>query len=133
MKKLFLFAAVMALFATASFAGNAYKLDDQKVDALFASSNDITMTASTAALSEFASNDMVKTTAGEKTVGGFLVRAFFCGQFALHRNYMGGSGLFFKYFCTFGVIACIDFWYVVFKGDDGLSKFKDSSEWVVWN
>jgi TM2 domain-containing membrane protein YozV len=31
-------------------------------------------------------------TKGDKTVGGYLLRAFFCGSFALHRSYMGTGG-----------------------------------------
>jgi hypothetical protein len=39
------------------------------------------------------------------------------------------------YFCipvVGGVTACVDFWWVVFKGDDALKKYKGSDKYMVW-
>jgi hypothetical protein len=142
MKKLLMIFAMLGAFATASYAadgGTAYKANDEKIDQLFASANDITLAATTDQLVKF--NNVEMNTAvgsGEKTKGGFLVRAFFCGGFALHRYYMGTGGkqLFWYYFCipvAGGVVGCVDFWYVLIKGDEVLSKYKDNPDWIVWN
>jgi hypothetical protein len=133
MKKLFLLSAFIGCLATASFANNAkYTADETTVDNLFAQSQDISMTAAVAELATPASVTNL-TADAEQTKTGFLIRAFFCGNFALHRSYMGTKGLWWKYFCTFGFVGCIDFWWVVIKGDEAFSKFKGNDKWVVWN
>lgn len=132
MKKL-LFALMFVLgVSTFSFA-SSYKLNEVAIDNAIASAEQVNV-------ADFNFNEDLNlnevanfTLAEEPTKSGFLIRAFFCGQFALHRSYMGTKGLFIKYFCTFGVIACIDFWWVVFKGDEAFNKFKGNDKWVVWN
>lgn len=129
MKKLLSIAAFLLAVTVSSFAGN-YKLDNASVDALFAQSEDVTLTISEDMMNTSAASVLAE---GEQTKLGFLLRAYFCGQFALHRSYMGTKGLFVKYFCTFGFVACIDFWWVVFKGDPAFERFKGNNEFVVWS
>jgi len=130
MKKLFLALIMSVADAGASFAGS-YKLNDQAVDAAFAASQDISTSLST-------DLNFAATPDAEITKGGYLLRAFFCGSFALHRKYMGNGGktLWYMYLCipvAGGVVGCVDFWGVVFKGDEFMAKFKDNPKWIVWN
>jgi hypothetical protein len=141
MKKIITLCAVAGLSFATALAGNSnYKVDDASIDQLFAQSEDISMTASTDfALqnTNLAANLSSVNGGGEKTVGGFLIRAWFCGFIALHRSYMGTGGktLWYYYFCIpvmGGVTSCVDFWWVVFKGKDALNKYKDNSKFIVW-
>ncbi len=137
MKKiLFSLACLTCLFTTNFASASAYKVDEVAVDQLFSASDDVTFTASeeASALMNPSSQALTK---GDKTVGGYLVRAFFCGSFALHRKYMGNGGkkLFWYYFCIPVVgefTACVDFWWVVFKGSDAMDKYADNSKFIVW-
>jgi hypothetical protein len=137
MKKLVIISGLLFAFTGSSFA-SGYKLDEASVDNLFATANDVTLTAAVEAQDLSNAFGTSSVTADAKTVGGFLVRAFFCGGFALHRSYMGTGGktLFWHYFCipvVGGVTACVDFWWVVFKGEDAMNKFANNSKFMVWN
>lgn len=129
MKKLLLVFSLVVMTAGLSFGSN-YKLNDEAVDNLFAQADDVSLVADAAEFSMPALAEPTKT--------GYLIRAFFCGSFGLHRSYMGTGGktLWYYYLCipvAGGVVACVDFWYVVIKGDEALSKYKDNPKWVVWN
>ncbi len=129
MRKLLLSFAFLVGMATVSMADNAYTVNEEKIDAAFTAAQEVNYTDAVS----LASINLLGVTADETTKTGFLVRAFFCGEFALHRSYMGTKGLFVKYFCTLGVVGCIDFWWVVFKGDEAFNKFKGNDKWFVWN
>ncbi len=134
--------AVTSLSLVNAVAGNNYKVDDTAIDQLFEQSVDVSYTANedfaTLNSENLTSNLSSVNAAGEKTVGGFLIRAWFCGGFALHRYYMGTGGkqLFWYYFCipvVGGVTGCVDFWWVVFKGQEALSKYADNPKFIVWS
>ncbi len=134
MKKFFLILAAVAglSFSQQSFA--SYRVDENAIEQQLAGAEDVSLSASEEA-SALMSNSQISE---EKTVGGFLIRAYFCGGFALHRYYMGtgGASLFWYYFCipvVGGGTACIDFWYVVFKGKEALNKYADNAKFWVWN
>jgi hypothetical protein len=131
MKKLFLI-AVASLFIGSSFASStsSYIADDTQIEQLFASSEEVSLNSSDEATALMLNVNSVN--GGDQTKTGFLVRAWFCGFIGLHRSYMGTKGLWWKYFCTFNVIGCIDFWGTVFKGDEFFSKFKGNDKFVVW-
>lgn len=135
-KLLFSMAFLACLFATNLASASNYKVDEATVDQLFSASDDVTFTASEEAYAMMNPSSQAVTKGG-KTVGGYLIRAFFCGSFALHRSYMGtgGKSLFWHYFCTaggLGVITTVDFCWVLFKGSDAMNKYSDNSKWVVW-
>jgi hypothetical protein len=131
MKKLFLI-AVASLFIGSSFASStsSYVADDTQIEQLFASSEEVSLNSSDEATALMLNVNSVN--GGDQTKTGFLVRAWFCGFIGLHRSYMGTKGLWWKYFCTFNVIGCIDFWGTVFKGDEFFSKFKGNDKFVAW-
>jgi TM2 domain-containing membrane protein YozV len=134
-KLLFSLAFFTCLFATNLASASTYKVDEAAVDQLFSASDDVTFTASEEAYALM--NPSTQAVTKDKTVGGYLLRAFFCGEFALHRYYMGTGGkkLFWYYFCipvVGGVTACVDFWWVVFKGSDAMNKYADNSKFIVW-
>jgi len=136
MKKLSALLSIVCLTASMTFAANNYKIDDAVIDQMFAQSEDVTPTFT----DQFSSLNMINSVnfavlPEGKTVGGFLLRAFFCSGFALHRSYMGtgDKSVFFYYFCL-GIVpvGCIDFWWVVFKGEEALNKYADNPKWFVW-
>jgi TM2 domain-containing membrane protein YozV len=135
MKKIILILAAVAgiTFSQNSFA--SYYADETSIDLQLAVAEDVSISAFQEATAMLSAPQAV---AGDKTVGGFLIRAYFCGGFALHRYYMGtgGKALFWYYFCIPVVgsfTACVDFWYVVFKGKEALNKYADNSKFWVWN
>ena len=137
MKKLLF---VLGFFAVSSFAfagTDKYKVNDAAVDQMFAQSTDISSSIADEMSIVSINQPAAVQAGGGQTVGGYLIRAFFCGGIALHRHYMGGDwgSLWWKYFCipvAGGVAACGDFWWVVFKGNSALSKYKGNDKWFVW-
>ena len=126
---------VAGILVTNFASASTYKVDDAAVDQMFLSADDVTFSASEEAYALM--NPAQAAVKGDKTVSGFLVRAFFCGIFAVHRSYMGTGGktLFWYYFCipvVGEVAAIVDFFWVVFKGEDALNKFADNSKYLVW-
>lgn len=137
MKKIFslMLAAVLSLGVMAE----SYELNDNNVETLIASAADVTEAelVSFEQASLGGMNMMNVAVAGKQTMGGYLLRSFFCGGFALHRYYMGSTGAkwFFLYACVpvvGGLANCLDFWLVVFKGDSQMNKYKNSDKYLVW-
>ncbi|MBI3501538.1 MAG: hypothetical protein HY063_07070 [Bacteroidetes bacterium] len=137
MKKLLF---ILGFFAMSSFAfGNTqkYKVNDAAVDQLFAQSQDISSAVAGEMMLVNLNQPNTQVAAGGQTVGGFLLRSFFCGFIALHRKYMGSdiSQLWWKYFCipvAGGVANLGDFCWVLFSGSKALSKYKGNNKWFVW-
>lgn len=126
---------VAGILVTNFASANTYKVDDAAVDQMFSSADDVTFSASEEAYALM--NPAQTAVKGDKTVIGFLVRAWFCGGFALHRYYMGtgGKALFWYYFCipvVGGVAGFVDFWWVVFKGEEAMNKYADNPKFLVW-
>ncbi|MCO4805572.1 MAG: hypothetical protein KC456_03170 [Flavobacteriales bacterium] len=131
MKKLVLAIALIVGAASFSFA-SSYNLNETAIDAAFNASEDITSTveAELGIAAVVADGELSKTT--------YLVRAFFCGNFALHRSYMGtgGKGLLIYYLCipvANSVALMVDFWGVIIKGDEFWNKYKDNPKFFAWN
>lgn len=125
MKKMFFLFAIATMFTSVTMASSDYRINDAAVDVLFDQAIEVDFEFNAAGVQQ------------EKTVGGFLLRNFFCGFVALHRSYMGTGGetLWWKYFCipvVGGVVSCVDFWYVVFKGKEALDKYADNGKFIVW-
>lgn len=136
MKHYVLSLAFLACLFSVSLSSRAssYKADEAAVDELFNASEDVTLVAA-----DLVANATVNsnTAGGGKTVGGFLIRNFFCGGIALHRHYMGGDWgkLWWKYFCipvAGGVASCGDFLYVLIKGNEALDKYDGEDKFFVW-
>ena len=142
MKKIILSVALAAgLFFTSNASESNYILDEQAVDQQISQATEVSFDNAVADLSVLnsaaTSTSMTMVGGGSQTVGGYLLRSFFCGFIALHRSYMGtgGKSLWWFYFCIPGVGGfdnCVDFWWVVFKGSDAMNKYKDNSKFFVW-
>ncbi len=129
MKKLFItFACIAGIFASQVAMANPYKLDESAVDQKFAAATEISVDQ----LAVADVNAMSLAPNGDVTLGGFLLRSFFCGTFGIHRSYAGTKGLGFKYCITLGIINTVDFWYTVIKGQEGLDNFTGNPNFVVW-
>lgn len=139
MKKL-LFALGFFAVSSLSFAGSGekYRLNDAAVDQMFAQAQDVSSAlANEMTLAGMNQPSVMEASASGQSVGGFLIRCFFCGGIALHRKYMGSDwgSLWWKYFCipiAGGVAALGDFCWVLFSGSSALGKFKGTDKWFVW-
>lgn len=134
MKKIGMF--VLALALSAGVFANDYRLDESNVETMIENAEDVTMTELADYESLSSTSFAASAVAGSQTRGGFLLRSFFCGGFALHRYYMGSEGAkyFFLYFCVpvvGGVTNCVDFWSVVFNADN-LSRYNNADKYIVW-
>ena len=134
-KLLFTFAFAACIFAANLVSAGNYKVEDATIDQLFSSADDVTFAANDLSLM---SPSTATLAAGGQTVSGYLLRSFFCGFIALHRSYMGTSGktLWYYYFCipvVGGVVGCVDFWWVVFKGSEAMNKYTDNPKFIVWS
>lgn len=124
MKKLFFTLSLVLGLATVASA-NTYKLNNASVEAKFAASQDVTTESVALASTE----NYTTVLGGDQSIGGFLVRAAFCGTFSIHRMYMGSSFMWMYCIPVAGQLtSAIDFWYVIFKGQEGLSKYSNSSK-----
>lgn len=126
MKKLFTLLTAIVLTVSLAKANNEYKINDATIDNLFANAEEMSMVSTDFNLGSIAAP------APEITKSGFLLRAFFCGGIALHRSYMGTGGKSLWYMYCWNCVGGIDFWWVVFKGDEAMNKFKDNGKWIVW-
>jgi hypothetical protein len=134
MKKILLSLAVLVGLSFAASA-NSYKLNNNHIEATYAAATDVTTILSNDAANLMGASSteaLALTRGGSYTKGGFLVRAFFCGIFSMHRTYMGGK--FQILYCIPGIwiVPAIDFWYVLLSGDDALSKYSGNDKfWVL--
>jgi hypothetical protein len=136
MKKLTLILA-LALGSVTLAHADKYKMDEQQLEQTFATSTEVSfddMVASDMSIVDLSSIKMAAS--GSKTRGGYLLRSFFCGSFAIHRYYMGTTKkhMWALYFCVpvaGGVAACVDFWGAVFVADF-YKKFENNDKWFVW-
>lgn len=136
-----IFLSLIALLGTSVclFASTAqYKVNDAAIDQLFAQSQDVSLSlAGDMTLTNMNQPAAMQITGGGQSVGGFLLRSFFCGFLAIHRKYMGSDwgSLWWKYFCipvAGGVANLGDFCWVLFSGKKALNKYKGSDKWFVW-
>jgi TM2 domain-containing membrane protein YozV len=128
---------VAASFLTLS--ANEFKLDDQNIENLMSSASEYTVLEIQEASTQ--SNIHSTSTVAFKGSGdytGYLLRAFFCGPFGIHRMYMGTGdkkNMWLLYTCTLGggagIGACIDFWWPVFERD-ALDKYTDNRKFWVF-
>lgn len=131
--RLFILTCIICM-ATSSYA-NEFKINETELDALFEQSEDVSATFTTDFITLASGVKPTQELQGGKTVEGFLVRCFFCGGIALHRTYMGGKGLWWKYMCVpvAGQVAFfVDFWWVIIEGDKALKKYSGNDVFFVW-
>lgn len=138
MKKILSLLTMLSTSACLFASTSPYKVNDAAIDQLFAQSQDISLSLSgDMTLVNMNQPAAVQIAGSGQTVGGFLLRWFFCGGIALHRKYMGSDwgSLWWKYFCipvAGGVAACGDGLWVLFSGKKALSKYKGNDKWFVW-
>jgi hypothetical protein len=138
MRKLFFVFAFMAMMVSvSSVKADNYFVNDNAIEDLFAASEDMTTEIADLSNPLLTSSVMGTKATANQTVGGFLLRAYFCGFVALHRSYMGTGGktLWYYYFCIPIVGPCVnyvDFFWVLFKGSEAMNKYKDNPKFIVW-
>lgn len=135
MKKSLLVLGLALGIAFGAQAGK-YKLDEAQLDEAFAKSTEVSFNDVYASGTALDLNTTKMGAASTKTRGGYLLRSFFCGSFAIHRYYMGTTkkAMWALYFCVpvaGGVAACVDFWGAVFVAD-WYKDYEDNDKWFVW-
>ena len=139
MKKLLF---ILGFFAVSSFAfagTEKYKVNDAAVEKMFAQSQDISSSVADERTLAAINQPSTLYASGGQSVGGFLIRAFFCGFIGLHRSYMGSDfgDIWWKYCCStvlvgWGIVQGVDFCWVLFSGNAALSKYKGNDDFIVW-
>ncbi len=136
MKKVILSLSVALGLSQAVHAAK-YKVDEASLDKLVAQSTEVSAEyLNTQMNNQFNGVNFMIATPGEKTRGGYLLRAFFCGAIALHRYYMGTNEkwMWALYFCipvVGRVTACVDFWGAVFNSEF-YKKYENNDKYIVW-
>ena len=139
MKRIALLVLPALFLAATSFASSDYKLDDANIDKIFDESQDVTTAMIQQDLFNNVNNLDIVEGAASTTLGGFLLRSFFCGFLAAHRGYMGTGSkkLWAHYLCipiAGGVVNMIDFWGVLICGGESrMNKYKGNSSFIGWN
>lgn len=133
MKKFLLAAGICLSAVTFSFANASYTLDEAAVDEMFTQSEDVTVQlfSSAADVSQF---NFAGVAAPQETVGGFIIRAFFCGIIGLHRSYVGAEDIWWKYLVMSiigigGIVTCVD---MIIAIVSGLDTFQGNDSWIAW-
>jgi TM2 domain-containing membrane protein YozV len=127
---IFSFAAMFAQHAEAS----TYKLDNQKVDAMFESATEADFSFLT---EDFTANpNITSAVMADKDPIVAIVLNFFLGQLGVHRFYLGtkvmtGIGYILTCGGIFGVVPLIDFIMLIINYDD-ISKFVDNPKFFMW-
>lgn len=109
MKKVFTLLTIV-LLSSASLFANQYKLDDAKVDAMFASAQTLTINddANLIDLTSYGTTSNQATVSGKNPIATLLLCAFL-GWAGVHRIYLGTStGVWIGYLAitTCGVVGC---------------------------
>jgi TM2 domain-containing membrane protein YozV len=142
MKKLLLMLSIVTGSYFTSTA-NDYKLDDSNIDRLISASSEYTISEINTDLAEMQqasaiSNNTVAAFKGETNFTGYLVRAFFCGGFGIHRVYMGTgdrNNMWLLYTCSLGggcgIGSFVDFWWPIFVRD-AFDKYTDNRKFWVF-
>lgn len=135
MKKLLMLTMMLFVLASVStFASSKYRIDDTAVEQVL--DNGIAaMTAdamTTAVLDLNSSNAQLD----EKDPIVAIVLNFFLGVFAIHRVYLGGTGLLvLGYIVTcggiFGVVPLVDFIVLIIENED-ISPYIDNDAFFMW-
>lgn len=134
MKKVLL--VLMLGFLTVTFANaNNYKLNDQAIDNLFASAQNVTFNEDGAI--QFPGMSMPNAQLSEKTPVIAFIICTLVGNLGIHRLYMGTEVLtVIGYICTgggCGVVVLVD-WVMLIVGiiDNDISKYIDNPKFFMW-
>jgi hypothetical protein len=141
MKKLFFVLIAVVMTASASFASEGYKLDDSKVNAMF---NSATETSVSAADMNVLSNALASPNAQmgantSKVLIAWVVDWVGLGAFGIHRYVLGTKGSMWAIYTftvcgIFGIVPLVDWWVLLIDGlilDHG-DKYVDNPKFFMW-
>ena len=151
MKKAFYLLLTGCLFSLYSFSAtpvpatpsaDEYSVNDQQIEQLFANSEDVSVTATSASL---LNNSSVKNSASnkafyagsDKSFVTALLLNFFLGGLGIHRLYLGTKTFtWVGYILTcggiFGIVPLIDFIVLIIHNDD-LSPYVNNPQFFMWS
>ena len=141
MKKLFLVCLTFALYVGLASANEAYKLNDTKVDAMFSSATETSV--SLADISVMNSAIAAPAAMGQNTTTvliAWIVDWTGLGAFGIHRYVLGTKGSMWAIYTftvcgIFGIVPFIDWWVLLIDGllmDHG-DKFIDNPKFFMWS
>jgi len=137
MKKLLLLLSFCLFIAASETFASSYTIDDSKVEALFENSVQV---ASFDVMHSFEPSSTLSTNAtlGEKEPIIAVLLAWFLGPIAIHRVYLGGTGLLVLGYCVtvggiFGIVPFIDLIVLIIGAvNDDISKYIDNDKFFMW-
>jgi TM2 domain-containing membrane protein YozV len=143
MKKV-MFLSLICLSSVCSFAaaGSEYVINDQKVEQLFTSSVDVSLTAlSENSLASAAGTVNMGKAAyvngSDKSFAVAIILNFFLGGLGIHRLYLGTETLTWVGYILsacgiFGIVPFIDFIVLIIHNDD-ISAYVDNPKFFMWS
>lgn len=141
MKKIiFSLFAVLALgFSAMADNGDAYTIDDNAIDQVFAQSAEMTVTdMSLFSIDGITMENAASLTTKSVNPWGAWAICWFLGEFGIHRHYMGTSKPMWLYYTLtcggiFGVVTVVD-WVVLLIGaiQDDISAYCDNDQFIMW-
>ena len=141
MKKLFFVLVVVFITANTSFAGNGFKLDDSKVNAMFSSA--VETSVSIMDMSElnhaFVSPSAPLGDNTTKVLIAWIVDWTGLGAFGIHRYVLGTKGSMWVIYTftvcgIFGIVPFVDWWVLLIDGliKDHGNKYIDNPKFFMW-
>ena len=140
MKKviLSLFAVLALSFCAMAENGDAYTVDDNAIEQVFAQAGEVQM-ADASFLTEMTGMETAayESAASVNPWGAWAI-CWFLGEFGIHRHYMGTSKPMWLYYTLtcggiFGVVYAVD-WIVLLIGaiQDDISEYCNNDKFIMW-
>lgn len=126
---------MMAMMASVStFASSKYTIDDNAVEQVLESG--VTVLTADAAANTVLDLNSSNAQLAEKNSIVAIILNFFLGGLAIHRVYLGGTGLLILgYLVTcggiFGLVPLVDFVVLIINNDD-ISEYIDNDAFFMW-
>ena len=131
----------LGLGLSLSFASDAYELNEQHIDDLFAASvqiapqqalEDLQFNVLNGLDQQFSTEGVAEASANDNQVIAILL-CFFFGEIGVHRVYMGGRGILILYYlCTAGGCGIITLGDFIILIIDGVDRFMNNDRFIAW-
>ena len=140
MKKviLSLFAVLALSFCAMAENGDAYTVDDNAIEQVFAQAGEVQMTDASFLTEMTGMETAAYESAASVNPWGAWAICWFLGEFGIHRHYMGTSKPMWLYYTLtcggiFGVVYAVD-WIVLLIGaiQDDISEYCGNDKFIMW-
>jgi len=135
------FLTVFSFAATTNEGASSYVVNDAQIEALFANSQDVSLSAA-ADVNTFTQNNNgmamqnAQLASGDKNFVAAILLNFFLGGLGIHRAYLGTKTFtWIGYILTcggiFGIVPLVDFIVLIINNQD-ISPYVDNSKFFMW-